>query len=164
MPHSIPLEQAFWSKVDKRGSDECWPWTGYHNHRGYARFSRRDKGGPSKGHPAGRMAWVLTYGKPFPAGRFACHRCDNPGCVNPAHIFPGTPLDNMRDMVAKGRHRSPQRTHCRNGHAYPVPDDGKRRRSGARCIICYRAIVSRRAAKKLAERAEARRARRLKCP
>jgi hypothetical protein len=63
MPAQRPLEQAFWSKVDKRGSDECWPWTGYHNHRGYARFSRRDKGGPSKGHPAGSMAWVLTYGK-----------------------------------------------------------------------------------------------------
>jgi hypothetical protein len=98
MPAQRPFEQAFWSKVDKRDPDECWPWTGKRNSGGYARLCR----GRSE-LSASQIAWRLANGRDFPAGLYALHRCDNPGCVNPAHIRPGTQRENVADMVAKGR-------------------------------------------------------------
>jgi hypothetical protein len=64
---------------------------------GTIRLSRRDVG-------AHRVAWTLTNG-PIPAGLVVCHRCDNPPCCNPEHMFIGTQRDNLADMFAKGRWR-----------------------------------------------------------
>lgn len=94
MPRTKPLEQRFWSKVDKRDLDECWTWTAATNHRGYGQLD---------GRKATHVAWELTNNKPFPVGKIACHTCDNPSCVNPAHIWPGTQKENMADCIAKGR-------------------------------------------------------------
>lgn len=93
------LEDRFWSKVDRRGPGECWPWT--------AAVRRKDEGYGAfwyegRHHPAPRMALVLT-GVEVPAGMVACHRCDNPSCCNPGHLFVGTPQDNDADRVAKKR-------------------------------------------------------------
>lgn len=88
----------FWSKVDKSGGpDACWPWTGALSTKGYGRFAL------STGNyiQANRFSYELTYGSL--GDLFACHRCDNPRCCNPAHLFPGTHQDNMRDMRQKGR-------------------------------------------------------------
>ncbi|HYE94275.1 MAG TPA: HNH endonuclease signature motif containing protein [Terriglobales bacterium] len=106
MPKKMPpFEEYFWSKVDRRGSDECWPWLACrHNPQGYG-LIRRDK----RQYRAHRVAWELHHGTPFPEGKDACHSCDNPWCVNPAHIWPGTARDNIRDAVAKGRVRPPVR-------------------------------------------------------
>jgi hypothetical protein len=85
----------FWSKVDKSG--ECWLWTKAHVTAGY--------GETSIGRHilyTHRVAFELTYGS-IPEGLFVCHRCDNPGCVRPEHLFTGSHTDNMRDMMAKGR-------------------------------------------------------------
>jgi hypothetical protein len=89
----------FWSKVDRSGGPEaCWPWTASGTRRGYGLL--RPKGPyPRQAH---RRAWYLTVG-PIPPGLLVCHRCDNPPCCNPAHLFLGTTLDNVRDMDAKGR-------------------------------------------------------------
>lgn len=93
-------ETRFWAKVDRRGGPgACWPWMASRNGWGYGDF----KNG-RRGHRAHRLAWELTHG-PIPDGLFVCHRCDVPACCNPAHLFLGTPLDNVRDMDAKGRDR-----------------------------------------------------------
>lgn len=87
----------FWSKVDKSGGpDACWPWTAYRL-KGYGQVWA---GG--KMVLAHRLAYELVNG-PIPDNLCALHRCDNPPCCNPAHIFLGTQADNMADKTAKGR-------------------------------------------------------------
>lgn len=85
----------FWGKVHKTKS--CWLWTGYCCSKGYGRFGFR-----KKGWGAHRVSWVLHKGE-IPEGAGVLHRCDNPGCVNPKHLFLGTPKDNAVDRDQKGR-------------------------------------------------------------
>lgn len=91
--------QNFWAKVDKRGADDCWEWTGHRRPGGYGWFNLERK--PMH---ASRAAYILTFGE-IAAGLFVCHRCDNPPCCNPAHLWLGTPQENAADMVSKGRVR-----------------------------------------------------------
>lgn len=99
------LKERFWGKVNKDGPapshcpelGPCWIWTGIITIWGYGRIK---SGG--KMHAAHRVAWVLAYGD-IPDGLFVCHKCDNPACVRPEHLFVGTVLDNTRDREAKGR-------------------------------------------------------------
>ena len=89
--------ERFWARVDRRGSDECWPWAGPRRPKGYGLtdvFGRT-----AQTH---RIAYLLAMGH-IPAGLFVCHRCDNPPCCNPAHLFVGSPKDNTWDMRRKGR-------------------------------------------------------------
>lgn len=94
-----PTEQRFWEKVDVCDDDECWEWTAAKARMGYGNFALR--------HgvliPAHRLSWILAHGM-IPEGLWVLHRCDNPPCVNPAHLFVGTRQDNLDDMVAKRRH------------------------------------------------------------
>jgi hypothetical protein len=90
----------FWLKVEK--TSHCWEWTGYLNPRGYGNFNC-SAGRPSKTILSHRFSWIVTNG-PIPIGLGVLHRCDNPKCVNPSHLFLGTQKDNSLDMVQKGRH------------------------------------------------------------
>lgn len=94
----------FWARVDKSGGDDsCWPWTGCIGGFGYGSFAM-----DHVKYNAHRLAWILMNG-PIPKGdgyhgTCVCHRCDNPRCCNPGHMFLASQAENLRDMNAKGRH------------------------------------------------------------
>lgn len=92
--------QRFWSKVARRAPGECWEWIGSRFPRGYGRLKLNRK--TAYAH---RVSWELAHGVPVPDGLCVLHRCDNPPCVNPAHLWSGTMADNMHDRDAKGRGR-----------------------------------------------------------
>lgn len=100
---ALPLEVRFWKRVKVSASQECWTWTGTIHTGGYGRLSLPNKGGSEFAH---RIAWTLKNG-PIGQGLFVCHRCDNPPCCNPGHLFLGTLQDNVADMIAKGRNSLP---------------------------------------------------------
>lgn len=99
------FDARFWEKVDK--TDGCWNWIA-------ARGSVREKtpgyghfGYLGKTHLAHRLSWKIHFGE-IPAGIFVLHKCDNPGCVRPDHLFLGTHADNMADAKTKGRMIKPK--------------------------------------------------------
>lgn len=82
----------FWSFVDCKGSEECWLWQGGRNGDCYGYFKQRR---------AHRLAYYLTYGQPK---HFVLHTCRNRLCCNPKHLYDGTHLQNMDDMIKDGTH------------------------------------------------------------
>ncbi|MEU7240323.1 HNH endonuclease [Streptomyces sparsogenes] len=138
MANLTPLER-FWSKVDKRGPEDCWEWTGGRNGQGYGVFYvanekfyahrwitaqaiGRPLRGPRDGHPAGTED--------------ACHRCDNPPCCNPNHLYVGTRKRNAADAVERARLWQFKVTCCPQGHPYEG-DNLYIKPSGARaCRTC----------------------------
>lgn len=101
MSRLLPVADRLWSRVVIMPSG-CLEWTGAKKRYGYGTISDLSGSG-RKNLPTHRLAWELTYG-PIPDGLFICHRCDNPPCCNPDHLFLGTHTENMADMRSKGRH------------------------------------------------------------
>lgn len=97
----------FWALVDKRGKDECWPWTGETFGFGYGRF-RLD----GERWMAHRLMWTVTHGE-IPDGLCVCHKCDVPGCMNDAHYFLGSNAENQFDKIIKGRQAKGDRNGAR---------------------------------------------------
>lgn len=99
-----PLVDRFWEKVDKRGPDECWEWQGALDH-GYGSIGLGSrKQGTAR---ASRVSWEIHNPARIPEGLHVLHTCDNPPCVNPAHLYLGTDVENARDRVERGRAKGP---------------------------------------------------------
>ena len=99
---AIDPVKRFWPKVDKRGPDDCWEWKAATAPWGYGRF--RFEGKDVLAH---RVAYMLTVG-PIPDSALVLHRCDNPPCCNPTHLWLGSHRDNTIDALKKKRRKSPR--------------------------------------------------------
>lgn len=130
----------FFQKVTTGSKEQCWFWTGFKDRDGYGSVTVDKKS--TRSH---RWIFEQFYGQ-IPVGWFVCHTCDNPSCVNPFHLFPGTHTDNVRDSISKGRFRGggwvmASRDSCKKGH--PFNEENTRIvRYGwgpyRQCIICAR--------------------------
>lgn len=106
--YAVPLEARFNSKLGQIQTNGCIPWMGSKNRSGYGEINLgKGRKGSKFAH---RLAYELRHG-PIDPGLFVCHKCDNPECVNPDHLFLGTSRDNTMDMMAKGRGQHGN-THC----------------------------------------------------
>lgn len=108
----------------------CWEWTGSRGHQGYGvcRWMNKTKVIP-------RISYELFIG-PIPDGLFVLHRCDNPPCFNPEHLFAGTKKDNRLDQIAKGRDPAKNASHCKRGHEFSEANTLIHSTGRRQCVAC----------------------------
>lgn len=95
-------DALLWSKIDKKHPSGCWVYKGATDRRGYGRPAKPLGGGDQRRYYAHRRVYELMNG-PIPLGKLVLHKCDNPPCCNPDHLFLGSDADNANDKSAKGR-------------------------------------------------------------
>lgn len=106
LPSDETLPARFWGMVDKsQGPAACWLWQGKTQNGGYGVIW--SGGAKGRTYYAHRLAWSIAHDGAEPGAMVVCHSCDNPQCVNPEHLFLGTPRDNYNDMRIKGRAAPP---------------------------------------------------------
>ena len=133
--HGMSAADRFEKYVIPEPMSGCFLWIGSVDGGGYGTFW--DGRGRAKAH---RYAWGQKHG-PIPEGMHVCHKCDNPPCVNPLHLFLGTAKDNARDKIRKGREKgggatNRAKTHCINGHEF-TPENTMTVQGFRRCRACH---------------------------
>lgn len=137
----------FFKKVNK--TDSCWNWTASFKVGKYGAF-----GVNGIIHLAHRISYHIHFG-PISFVEQVCHKCDNPSCVNPEHLFLGNHRINMQDCTEKGRHRNlsaernKEKTHCKNGHEFTTENTRNvktqdRKNTRRLCKICSRRYANKR--------------------
>lgn len=126
----------FWEKVDRRGPDECWPWTGQANQLGYGQFRVGDK--MLRAH---RFAYEATIGV-IPQRLVIDHLCGVRACVNPRHLRLVTQRENMLGSAMPNAGLA-SRTHCSRGHPFDAENTYHRPDGGRRCRKCLALQVAR---------------------
>lgn len=114
----------------------CWFWKGASNKDGYG-VAQID----GKRSYAHRRSFIIFNG-PISPGKYICHSCDVPRCVNPDHLWEGTALENNRDTASKKRHQEQKKTHCRLGHELTAENTlliskGAGRNRSRKCLACW---------------------------
>lgn len=117
--------ERFFAKLNSP-KDGCWEWTASLSKSGYGYFNTSEKK-PSSCRLAHRVMWQIAYGED-PGKLFVCHKCDNPKCVRPSHLFLGTAKDNMQDCSQKGRHPRNKTKYLPEGKDHHYYATGKRSR------------------------------------
>ena len=148
------VASRFWAMVERRGPDDCWEWTGARTPKGRGQFKL-----DGEIHSAPRIALALVGMRPDCDTLLACHTCDNPGCMNPAHLWWGTDRDNVRDMMGKGRAKlasgwQRNTTHCKRGHEF-TPENTMPNKGGRKCRKCDRILAAKYREKRRAARVAA---------
>lgn len=138
--NALPVEDRLWSRVRKGGPNECWNWFGARSGNYGSIWWNGNR------IAAHRLSWILAGGE-IPEEKELCHKCDNPLCVNPEHLFIGSHSENMKDAWNKGRLVPPHKrgciphnvlkTHCRNGHPF-TPENTYRNKTARICRTCKR--------------------------
>ncbi len=127
-----PVAERIWVRIDRRGDDECWPWTGCQDGNGYGMVFEDER---RRGRRAHRVAYEVIVG-PVPVGLQLDHLCRNRLCCNPAHLEPVTKHENWRRGMSFSAIEARQ-THCKRGHAL-TPENLERtvtdRRSCRKCM------------------------------
>lgn len=139
-PEAPRFIDDFWTHVRKSHEHGCWTWTAKTEPKGYGRW---------RSTLAHRESWRRANGD-IPDGLWILHHCDNPPCVNPAHLYLGTVVENVRDMIDRGRkYVQPLKTHCSQGHEL----SGENLRFlGRKRVRCCRTCDNERSAARMQER------------